>query len=567
MSRPVVLALAAVLLLPLALGANPPDPVAQLAARIDALIDARLQAVGIKPAPLAADAEFLRRVYLDLAGRIPSADEARAFLDDKAPDKRRKLVDALLKDPRHVEHFTNIWRQLLIPELATDLNLQLQSTDFDPWLRKQISENVPYDRMVRELLTVPFGSERVRGRGLAMRLEQPALANDPSPRAFYLAKGAKPENLAAATARVFLGVRIECAQCHDHPKAPWTRQQFWGFAAFFAGLSRPAEGGGQIREVFDKREMTIPGGGAVAEAAFLDGAEPQWRFNVGSRVTLAEWLTAPENPYFAKAAANRLWAHFHGTGLVDPEDDQHANNPPSHPELLDELAREFVAHKFDVPFLIRAITASDAYQRTSADKAHGSHPVGSDDSRLFARMAIKRLTPEQLFDSLAAATGYREPAPRPGADLALALLNRGGPRAEFLALFSGGVATRTDVQLSIPQALVLMNGQFVTDATAIKPPELLKTALAKTVLDGPSGRGPTFPWSSPLAAAANDVRLDTAGRVEALFLATLSRRPTAAESAKLVQYVEGGGPAQGPRRALADVFWALLNSAEFIVNH
>src|SRR5207248_2352602 len=128
------------------------------------------------------------------------------------------------------------------PELATNLQLQLQSSGgFDAWLRKQIAENVPYDRMVRELLTVPFGSERVRGRGMAMRAEQPASDNDPTPQAFYLAKEAKPENLAAATARVFLGVRIECAQCHDHPKAPWTRQQFWSFAAFFAGLQRNPE--------------------------------------------------------------------------------------------------------------------------------------------------------------------------------------------------------------------------------------------------------------------------------------------------------------------------------------
>jgi hypothetical protein len=311
--------------------------------------------------------------------------------------------------------------------------------------------------------------------------------------------------------------------------------------------------------------MTIPGGGAVAEAAFLDGAEPQWRFNVGSRVTLAEWLVAPDNPYFARAAANRLWAHYFGTGLVEPEDDQHANNPPSHPELLDELARQFVAHKFDVRFLIRAITASQAYQRTSRRTESGA----PDTPRLFARMAIKRLTPEQLFDCLAQATGYREPTPSQVPDAAAALLNRVGPRGEFLALFANGSASRTEIQMSIPQALGLMNGQFVSDAMAPKPPpEMLKTDVAKTVLDGPNGRGPTFsPWSSTLAAATKDVRLDTAGGIEALFLATLSRRPTAEESAKFVRYVEGGGPAKDPKRALADVFWVLLNCSEFIVNH
>jgi hypothetical protein len=538
------------------------DPVADLAARIDAHLAARQRAAGVPPAPPADDAEFLRRISLDLVGRIPSVDEARTFHADRDPAKRRMLVEGLLKDGRHVDHFTNLWRALLVPEFATDLNLQGQVGGFDAWLRKQLAENVPYDRMVRELLTVPFAGERVRGRGMPAKMEAVPSPNDSSPQAFYLAKEAKPESLAAATARVFLGVRIECAQCHDHPSGSWTRDQFWSYAAFFAGLQRAPEGGGQVREVFDKREMVIPGGGQVVEAAFLDGSEPQWRFNVGSRVTLAEWVVSPDNPYFARAAVNRLMAHFFGTGLVDPDDDFRGDNPPSHPELLDELARQFVAHKFDVQFLIRAITATEAYQRTSAAPARGRPPASLADPRLFARMAVKRLTPQQLFDSLAQATGYREPAPRQDPNVPVVLPNRGGARAEFLTLFTNASAARTDLQLSIPQALVLMNGRFVADATGTKGAGLLEAALRTTGLDAATGRGPTF-----LAGVANDPKLDTAGRVEALFLATLSRRPTVAESERLVRYVNGGSPAKDPKRALADVFWALLNSAEFIVNH
>jgi hypothetical protein len=529
------------------------DPALELAAKFDQLLAAPQKAAGVRPAPLADDAEFLRRVFLDVAGRIPSADEARSFLADPAQDKRQQLVARLLKDPRHVEHFTNIWRALLIPEAAANVNVQLQTNAFDAWLRKQIADNVPYDRFARDVLTVPFGGERVRGSRVMMRrAEEPAPGN-PSAAAFYLAKEGKPESLAASTARVFLGVRIECAQCHDHPHAQWTRQQFWSYAAFFAGLSRDAEDTTGVREIFDKREMTIPGGNQVVEAEFLDGSIPEWKFNVGSRVTLADWVTARDNPYFARAAVNRLVAHFFGTGLVDPEDDLRPDNPASHPELLDELAGQFAASGFDVQFLIRSITATQAYQRTSA---------GADtDPRLFARMAIKRLTPEQLFDSLAQATGYREPQPDPAAGDIVSLPSARGPRAEFLSLFAGGVAGRTDVQLSIPQALLLMNGQFVMDATQPRA-QPLSPFLQAVAKDKGLQVGHTT-----LVSVMTNPRYDTAGRIEALFLATLSRNPTTDESTRLMRHVEGGGPAKDSNRALADVFWALLNSAEFIVNH
>jgi Protein of unknown function (DUF1549)/Protein of unknown function (DUF1553) len=526
----------AALLIIVLVGASHAESPADLAQKIDAAVAARLQSAGVTSAPRADDAEFLRRIYLDVAGRIPSLSEARAFLDDRASDKRKKLLEKLLKDPRHAEHFTNVWRALLLPEQSVDV-LQ-NNTGFEQWMRKQIEANTPYDRWVRELLTVPFAAERVQSKAMK-RDEINATPSTATPEAYYLAKDAKPESLAAATARVFLGVRIECAQCHDHPGGHWSRQQFWSYAAFFAGLSRDREGGG-VREVFDKREMTIPGSSQVIEAEFLDGGIPQWKFNVGSRVTLADWVTSPENPYFAKAAVNRLWAHFFGVGLVEPEDDLRKDNPPSHPELLDELARQFVAQKFDVQFLIRAVVLSDAYQRTSA------HTNGSTMPRHFDRLAIKRLTPEQLFDSLAQATGYREPAPaRDG----IPAVYRGGARSEFLALFASAGAPRTDVQLSIPQALALMNGPFTAGAMATKN-DLIAYLARTTGLDATVGSKATF-----LAETANNPNLDVATKIETLFLATLTRRPTAAEMEQLT------------KRPLTDIFWALLNSTEFCVNH
>jgi hypothetical protein len=530
------------------------EPASELTRKINESIAARQTALGVRPAPLADDSEYLRRLYLDLAGRIPGVEDVRAFLSDRSPDKRAQLVAKLLKDERYVEHFTNVWRHLLVPELMANVNVQVQNGNgFDGWLRKQIADNVRYDQFARELLTVAFAAERIRG-GKAAMTNRPAESspNDPTPTAFYTAKEAKPENLAASTARILLGVRIECAQCHDHPQGHWSREQFWSYAAFFAGLSQNRESTSGVREIFDKREMTIPGSSTVVEAEFLGGGIPQWKFNVGSRVTLAEWVIAPDNPYFAKAAVNRLWAHFFGIGLVDPEDDLRKDNPPSHPELLDELARQFVAHDFDVQYLTRAITTSDAYQRTSAvDEGADLNP------RAFVRMNLKRLTPEQLFDSLAAATGYREPttpqAPRVPVPV------RGGARAEFLNLFASGVSSRTEVQLSIPQALLLMNGRFVSDALQTNGGTLVDLALKITKLDRQTGANANY-----LGTVVADPRLDTPGRIEALFLATLSRKPSAAEAEKLVRYVEG---ASDSKRALGGVFWMLLNSAEFIVNH
>lgn len=501
----------------------------ELAKKIDQFLAARWKVERVQPVAVADDAEYLRRLHLDLLGRIPSRAEAQAFLEDRTPNKRERIVRRLLKEGAHVEHFVNVWRDLLIPE-TNNVDVQGQLNSFNDWLRKQFSQNVPYDRMVGELLTVPFGSERLRSRRMtAKETNDPAA---PSPRAFYLAKDVKPENLAASTARLFLGVSIECAQCHNHPFASWSRQHFWGFAAFFAGLQRDPESNGVIREAFDRRDIKIPGGGLTStEARFLDETQPRWKYNVGARATLAEWLTAGGNPYFARAAVNRLWAHLFGLGLVEPVDDFRTDNPPSHPDLLDELAGQFVAHRFDLHYLLRSITASRAYQLTSAAPASLSA-----SGRLFAHMTVKGLTPEQLFDSLAVATGYRPPRPKGPAEAAAP-----DARAEFLARFANG-QPRTEMQRSIQQALLLMNGSFIVDATR---PE--KGAV--------------------LASIAKDPSLNTAGKVEALYLATLSRRPTAREAKRFVNYVERTGSTKDEKQALGDIFWTLLNCAEFSLNH
>jgi Protein of unknown function (DUF1553)/Protein of unknown function (DUF1549) len=505
------------LALPPALRAEDKD-VTALAARIDARITAAWSK-DVKPAALADDAEFFRRVHLDLVGRIPSVTEARDFLDDDRPDKRRLCVDRILRaDPddrsysdAHVNHFTNVWRAWLLAQ--TEQQVQGRQPGLEIWLRNRLKANVGYDQLVRDLLNQPVNQGGNPGEGSAA--------------VFYQANELKPENLAGSTARLFLGVQLECAQCHNHPFDKWTRAQFWQFAGFFTDVAQQGNTG-------QRGEIKIPGKDKPVQARFLDGKEPQWKDKTGTRPTLADWMTAPENPFFARAAVRRLWAYFFRTGLAEPPDATVDESPASHQELLDELAREFVAHKYDLKFLIRAITASQTYQRTSAL----SHP-SQKDVRLFARMPLRGLSPEQLFDSLAEATEYRDAAAPSNPQFVIF----GGPRSargQFLAKFTAQ-DHKTDYQTSILQALYLMNNEFIAD----------RTSLAK---------------NRTLATLAEQ-RTSTARKIESLYLVVLSRKPRSEESQRFVKYVEAGGPTSDSKKALADVFWVLLNSPEFILNH
>lgn len=514
------------------------DPADALAALIDRHLEKDWEARGIVPAERTDDAEFARRVYLDLIGRAPKAAEARAFIDDPDPNKRAALVERLLSAPAHANHFAAVTRQQWLPQTANNVQLAQFGVMFEQWLRTQYRDNVPADRTVRRVLELPIA---VNNQNPMFRFVQPA-PNDPegfNVSAFYSANEGRPENLGSAASRLFLGVKLECAQCHDHPFAPYTREQFWQFAAFFAELN-PLSGPrpnfvGPVKPQSDRNTIGILGTEKRVTATFFDGTEPNWSNDRTPRQELANWLLGASNPFFAKNAANRMWAHFFGIGILDPIDEPGENNPESHPELLADLGRAFARSGFDNRFLIRGITRSRAYQLTSKM----THP-GQADPRRFARMNLKGLTPAQLFDTLVSATGFREPAATRN-QINNGFVQPGVPRSEFLNRFASNERA-TEANTTILQALMLMNGSFIGT----------QTDLAR---------------SEVLAAIAEVPGWDTKQRVTALFLTAFARNPSPEELDKFGSYVDRGGATGDKKKALADVFWVLLNSPEFLFNH
>jgi hypothetical protein len=484
-----------------------------LSARIDEFIGARLAKENVAPAPAADDAEFFRRLSLDLNGRIPTVAQLADFLDDTRPEKRRLWIDELLDGPHnaplYVRHFTHFWRRQLLaqtPAQGAGVVAPLES-----WLGKQVKANIPYDRLVRGLLT------------------------DAEAAGFFLANENKPEDLASRSSRLFLGVKLECAQCHnDRSGGSWKRTQFWEYAAFFAGLRADQDSSGVVVAPREQKagpaRIQVGGSDTWVEARFPDGGKPDWQRDVTPRRALAAWIARGDNPWFARAAVNRLWHYFFGLGLIDPVDGLGTeDNPPSHPELLDELVRQFIAHDFDLKYMIRAVTGSQTYQRSSRQ----THPRQAEP-HLFARAASRALTPEQLYDSLVLATGYRS-EPVQGAESGPSRVE--SSRAVFLAPFDDPNSQPVDFQASIQQALMMMNGKFTEEATSST-----KSATVAAVIDS----------NRPMVR-----------RIEELYLVTLSRKPRPQEARRLLDFAATGDSKQ----VLRDILWSLLNSTEFILNH
>lgn len=491
----------------------------QLTQRINALVAQQLTSAQLVPAPAVDDATFLRRVSLDLIGRTPTVEEVQEFSSEPTPDKRAHRVDQLLASPEHADHFARTWRALLIPESDTDRQIRYFVPGFESWLREQRQQRVGFDRLVRDLLTVPITGTK----------EQPQLVltdmKGANPLAFYACKNASAADLASTTMRLFLGVRLECAQCHDHPFDSWTQQQFWNQAAFFAGIER--KGRGSFAPILENRtqtNITMTESEEVVPAIFLDGAQPTFEAHQAPREQLANWIVSAENDLFAQAISNRVWGELLGVGLVDPVDDFHAGNPPSHPELLQLLGNAFRDSQFDLDVLYRSICLSDAYQRSSTRTSEEPQAA-----RLYAYRAIKPMTGEQFYDSL---------------DLALGLnSSRGniertsnGNRRRVVDLFATHGNPR-DPETSVAQALVLMNSN------------LIHGSLTSTVQKQVAQRD------------ANDQEL-----ISEFYLRAFSRPPSASELKLCLSHLQEGSE-QSREQQLTDILWALLNSAEFRWNH
>ena len=510
----------------------------KLAKWIDEYLEAQWKKHGVESTPLADDAIFFRRLSLDLGGKIPGVTQVQDFLDDKSPDKHWKWTDHYLSNELSSRHFANFWRTVIIGR-SSNQQFQFFYPQFEAWLEDRLQKNTPLDEITKQIQTVQNNNVGMQPGGFGGGMQ-----GNLSPIAFLGVNEGKPENIAGSAARVFLGVKIECAQCHKHPFAKWTRDQFWEFAAFFSGPNPfaqpmpPMKGAPKAPSFTPGREIVIPEVNKVVKAKFLNGKEPEWGAFSNSRDVLAKWMTSPENPYFARAMADHLWAYFFGVSLLEPILEPNDDSPVTHPDLLDRLAEELIAHKFDPKYLIRAIAMTKAYQRSSG----GPELATKEDYHLFLRMPIRSLTPEQIYDSIAEATHLEQASggydPRFNINNPFAQQNT--PRGQFLQRF-GTQDRRYDPQTSILQALFMMNGKFMTERTKAE-------------------------FNSDIATLAVQPG-SNAKKLRTMFYLVLSRPPRADEVERLVPYLDKGGPTGNHQRAIEDVYWSLLNSPEFVLNH
>ncbi|MEW4565003.1 DUF1549 and DUF1553 domain-containing protein [Bremerella sp. JC770] len=481
-----------------------------MAARIDELVQAKLDRKKVSAAPLATDGEFIRRAYLDLVGNIPTVAQTRAYLQDDSPDKRQQLIAQLLRSPAHPTHLANTWRALVLEPSDDPQRLQNEQ-GLQLWLRGKFSENVRYDRLVEEFLTATQGSN--------------------GPGYFYTVQDLKPEMLASETSRIFLGLQLECAQCHDHPFDRWKQHDFWGLAAFFAQLERPTNdnlvGLGRF-DIVDRNvgEVTIPETDEVVPPAFPGSTENYASFGGTRRQQLAIWMVSRDNPFMPRRAVNWAWAHMMGRGIVHPADDMSPQNLPSHPELLDELTDYFIRSGFDLRLLLHTIAITETYARSSEAVSDSQAPP-----ELFARMAVKSLTPEQLYDAFLKVGLLKSDA---------AMMPMDGRRDQFVARLRTASKDRTYFDTGMPQALAVMNGPPVSTATSPDTSGLLKALSAPFLSDKQ--------------------------RLNVLFLAAYSRTPNQDELKRYEEFLKQAEPDQ-QSAALGDVLWVLANSAEFMLNH
>ncbi|MDA1013159.1 MAG: DUF1549 and DUF1553 domain-containing protein [Planctomycetota bacterium] len=528
-------------------------------AKINQLIQRGWEDNEVKPSEPASDGEWARRVSLDVLGHIPSYDNLMGFIESDSPNKRSDFIEQMLEDTGYIRNWTNVWGNVLVGRGGNRGNRPA----LDRWLRRAIAQNMPYNQFVRELIT----AEGSNGENGAVGF----LAS-------HLNDGARPAT--AITARVFLGLQVQCTECHNHPFNDWKQDQFWSMNGFFRGTQR--QRGAQQGEfalydrpntdtvLFEKRS----GIQQATQRKFVDGSIAPLNDRAKPRFQLAAFVTDPKQPYMTRAIVNRLWGHFFGYGFTKPVDDMGPHNPPSHPELLEYLSKQFQDAGHDTKRLVRWIASCEAYalsSRFGTDNEVDDPAAGN--TALFSHMYLKNFTAEQLYDSLIVATQAHK-------------ANRNNDAAEnqrrnWLQQFVQTFGTDENDEMTtfngtIPQAFVLMNGALMQSAVSGA-----KGAFLQRVLDSPTGdirepettKGSRTSKTRPKPTRRPSTRKTAAGdkgavvkRIETLFLVSLARKPTESELEAFNAVFQESGTGD-PIQGLQDVFWALLNSNEFIINH
>jgi hypothetical protein len=514
----------------------PPDTLAVRNNVIDEHVFAKLTALRIVPSELCSDEAFVRRTFLDAIGTMPTPAEVRGFLADKRPDRRARLIDALLERPEFADYWALQFGDLFQNRRERDHDVRGTKgvRAFHQWLRQQVAGNRPWDELARDVLTVTGKCD-----------EHPAVG-------YYIVTTGEQQNpesseVVASVAQAFLGTRIGCARCHNHPLEKYTQDDYYHFAAYFSRfhLERkdPAKGAttllvGLRDKNAEKRPVGVgqPRTGQFLAPRPLDRSAMTIEPGQDPRVQLGAWMTDPKNEYFSGAMVNRVWRHYLGVGLVEPVDDLRASNPPTNPELWQALNREFVGHKFDLKHLMRLILNSRTYQLDSKTK-----PTNATDTRFYSHYYARRLPAEVLLDALAQATDVPDAFPGYPVGVRAIHLPEPGPRSYFLSLFGRServtaCACERSGEVTMPQLLHLLNGDSVVHK--VRAPEGRLAALLKTPM--------------------SDEQV-----IEELFLATLGRPPSAAQVAAAKKDLT----AETREEVMRDLFWALLNSKEFAFNH
>lgn len=490
--------------------------------KVDEFAVAKWKKLGLKPSPGCDDSTFIRRVTIDLCGRLPTMAEVKAFNDDKSADKRAKLIDKLLDSADYPAYFALKWGSIL-------RNSNLAGADqaavaFHNWLKDQIARNRPYDEFVRGIVAAAGEWQ-----------------DAPAVNWLWQNRDDQLHQVTADVAQVFLGTRLQCAKCHHHPYERWGQGDYYGLAGFFTRLGR--KDFGQPPPYYASATATTgekdPTTGKTPEPKFLDGPVGKFSADDDPRHALVDWMAKPDNPFFAKALVNRMWGHFLSRGLVSETDDLRETNPPSNPELLDWLAADFVKHKFDVKHVIRTILNSQVYQLSAEPTEFNEH-----DRQNFARYYARRLPAEVFLDAVNATCGVKGGFSGTGVSATARAIDL--PHEGFSSYFLD--------TFDRPKRVTVCECERSTGATLGQVLLLANSEEVENKIADGNGR----------VANYFKAKKPTGEMIDDLFLTALGRLPTSAEWKRLNKYID---KAKDKQKAVEDALWAVINTREFLFNH